>query len=196
MEGTCNLSEIFKQMAMSAKLLGTPIYEIKTSWMGPNELKQANYALQSLPKGLKFLCVVPPSESPKVMGLVGIHDPDALWTSVVQPTTAGVGRRARTRGPWSIIYGWCTTGWAWCVTDVMIACPQWLTLSATMAGRTVTNLGKEISMSQPHCSNQHRKQNRHISGSKQGGQGRMVYTRLSYWENPYLLLQPWRRTSR
>ena len=38
----------------------------------------ANYALRSLPKGLKFLRAVPPSESPKVMGLVGIHDPDAL----------------------------------------------------------------------------------------------------------------------
>ena len=29
-------------------------------------------------KGLKFLQAVPPSESPKVMGLVGIHNPDAL----------------------------------------------------------------------------------------------------------------------
>ena len=37
-----------------------------------------NYALQSLPNGLKFLHAVPPSESPKVMRLVGIHDPDAL----------------------------------------------------------------------------------------------------------------------
>ena len=46
--------------------------------MGPDELRQANYALRSLPKGLRFLCAVPPSESLKVMGLVGIHDPDAL----------------------------------------------------------------------------------------------------------------------
>ena len=65
-------------MATSTYLLGTSIHEIQASWTGPNELKQANYALQSLPKGLKFLCVVPPSKSPKVMGLVGIHDPDAL----------------------------------------------------------------------------------------------------------------------
>ena len=34
--------------------------------------------MQSLPKGLKFLRVVPTLESPKVMGLVGIHDPDTL----------------------------------------------------------------------------------------------------------------------
>ena len=65
-------------MAARADLLGTSIDEIQASWTGPDELKQANYALQSLPKGLKFLQVVPPSESPKVMGLVGIHDQDAF----------------------------------------------------------------------------------------------------------------------
>ena len=77
-DGTHNLSEIFKQMAMSTNLLGTSIHEIQASWMGPDKLKQANYALWSLPKGLKFLPVVPLSESPKVMGLVGIHNLDAL----------------------------------------------------------------------------------------------------------------------
>ena len=77
-EGTHNLSEILKQMATSIKLLGTSIYEIQASWMGPDELKEVNYALRSLLEGLKFLCVVPPSESSKVMVLVGIHDPDAL----------------------------------------------------------------------------------------------------------------------
>ena len=77
-EGTCNLSEIFLQMATNATLLGTSIHKIQASWMGPDKLKQANYALRALPKGLKFLHAVPPSESPKVMGLMGIHDPDAL----------------------------------------------------------------------------------------------------------------------
>ena len=64
---------------MSASLLGSNIYEIQASWTGPEDLKQANYALWCLLKGLKFLRAVPTSESPKVMGLVGIHDPDALW---------------------------------------------------------------------------------------------------------------------
>ena len=77
-DGNCNLSEIFWQMATNAKLLGTSIHKIQASWMGLEELKQANYALRPLPKGLKFLCAVPPSESPKVMGLMGIHDLDAL----------------------------------------------------------------------------------------------------------------------
>ena len=77
-EGTCDLSQVFMQLTTSTKLLGTSIYEIQVSWMGPDELRQANYALRSLPKGLKFLCALPPSESPKVMGLEGIHDPDSL----------------------------------------------------------------------------------------------------------------------
>ena len=76
-DGSCDLSIIFKKLAVSASLLGTAIYEIQSSWTGPEELKQANYTLQCLPKGLKFLWAVPTSESPKVMGLKGIHDPDA-----------------------------------------------------------------------------------------------------------------------
>ena len=58
--------------------LGLAIYKIQEVWKGPDELWQANYALRALPKGLKFLQAVPPSESPKVMGLVGLHNPDAL----------------------------------------------------------------------------------------------------------------------
>ena len=77
-EGTCDLSEVFKWMATSTELLGTSIYENQVSWTGLDELRQANYALRPLPKNLKFLCVVPPSESPKCMGLVVIHDSDAL----------------------------------------------------------------------------------------------------------------------
>ena len=69
---------MFKHLAIRAGLLGTSIYEMQSPWTGPEELKQANYILLSLPKGLKFLQAVPPSESPKGMGLMGIHDPDAL----------------------------------------------------------------------------------------------------------------------
>ena len=112
-------------MATNAKLLGTSIHEIQASWMGLEEIKQANYTLRALPKGLKFLHAIPPSESPKVMGLMGIHDPD-------------MERRARMRGPWSITYELCTAGWAWCATDVMIAHLQHLTLSTDNASRTVT----------------------------------------------------------
>ena len=77
-DGNCDLSGMFKHLTTSAGLLGTSIYETQSPWTGPEELKQANYILLSLPKGLKFLWAVPPSESPKVKGLMGIHDPDAL----------------------------------------------------------------------------------------------------------------------
>ena len=77
-EGMCDLSEVFRHMTKTAELLGLAIYEIQEVWNGPDQLQQANYTLRSLPKGLNFLQAVPPSESPKVMGLVGIHDLDAL----------------------------------------------------------------------------------------------------------------------
>ena len=78
MEGMHDLSEVFRHMAKTAKLFGSAIYKIKEVWEVPDELWQANYALSALPKGLRFLRAVPLSESPKVMGLVGIHDPDTL----------------------------------------------------------------------------------------------------------------------
>ena len=66
------------------------------------------------------------------------------------------------RGPWSITYGWCTTGWAWCATNVMIAHPQCPTLSIAMAGRIVANPDRKTPMSQFHLSNYQKKQN-HLS---------------------------------
>ena len=78
-DSTDDLSNIFRELAEGAGLLGESIHEIQLSWDGPEELKHTNYALQSLPKGLRFLRVVPNMESLKVMGLKGIHDSDALW---------------------------------------------------------------------------------------------------------------------
>ena len=81
-DNTDDLSNIFRELAEGAGLLGKSIYEIQLSWDGPEELKHANYSLQSLPKELRFLRPVPTTESPKIMGLKGIHDPDALWCFV------------------------------------------------------------------------------------------------------------------
>ena len=77
-DGTNDLSKIFRELAEGASLLGEAIHEIQLSWTGPGELKQANYALHSMPKGLRFLRAVPTMESPKVMGLMGIHNSNAL----------------------------------------------------------------------------------------------------------------------
>ena len=76
---TDDLSDIFRELAQGTGLLGESIHEIKLSWDGPEELKHANYVLWSLPKGLKFLRAVSFKESPNIMGLKGIHDPNALW---------------------------------------------------------------------------------------------------------------------
>ena len=62
MENTHDLSDV--HMAQTAKLLGSAIYEIKE--LGRDQ--QANYALRTLPKGLKFLRAVPPSRVPKGYG--------------------------------------------------------------------------------------------------------------------------------
>ena len=40
-----DLSDIFKELARGAGLLGKSIYEIQLLWDGPEELKHANYAL-------------------------------------------------------------------------------------------------------------------------------------------------------
>ena len=56
---TDDLSDIFKELAEGADLLGKSIHELQLSWEGPEELKHANYSLHSLPKGLRFLRVVP-----------------------------------------------------------------------------------------------------------------------------------------
>ena len=73
-----HLSEIFRELSQGTGLLGESIHELQWSWDGPEELKHSNYVLWSLPKGLKFLRAVSTKESPKVMGLKGIHDSDAL----------------------------------------------------------------------------------------------------------------------
>ena len=76
---TDDLSKIFRELAQGAGLLGESIHKIQLSWSRLEHLKHANYVLWSLPKGLKFLRAVSTKESPKVMGLKGIHDSDVLW---------------------------------------------------------------------------------------------------------------------
>ena len=73
-----DLSDIFKGLAQDAGLLGKSIFKILRLWEGLEHFKQANYVLQSQPKGLRFLRAVSTRESPKEMGLKGIHDPEAL----------------------------------------------------------------------------------------------------------------------
>ena len=75
---TEDLSDVFKELAQEAGLLDESIFELQLSWKGPEHLQQANYVFQSQPKGLRFLRAVSVKESPKEMGLKGIHNPEAL----------------------------------------------------------------------------------------------------------------------
>ena len=51
-------SNIFRELAQEAGLLGEPIFKIQKSWEGLEHLKQANYVFHSQPKGLRFLRAV------------------------------------------------------------------------------------------------------------------------------------------
>ena len=122
-DGTRDLSDVFKELAKSTGLLGEAIYEIQLSWTGPEELKQANYALQSLPKGLRFLRVVPTSESPKVMGLMGIHDPNALQHYAGYTYCPWCGKEGQNEG--TVVNHLRTTHyWLGLVCDWCFGCPS------------------------------------------------------------------------
>ena len=56
-------------MIVSVNLLDSEIYKIQEVWTGQKDLRCANDALKSLPKGLQFFHTMCPSELPKVMGL-------------------------------------------------------------------------------------------------------------------------------
>ena len=120
-DGTCDLSGMFKHLAMRAGLLGTSIYETQSPWTGPEELKQANYILLSLPKGLKFLWAVPPTESPKVMGLMGIHDPDALDEFGSVTYCPWCGKEGQNKGM-VVNHLWTTHYWLGLVCDRCYGC--------------------------------------------------------------------------
>ena len=65
-------------MIKFANLLGSDIHKIQEAWTGQEDLQYANDVLKTSPKGLWFFCPISSSESPKVMGLKGIHHMDAL----------------------------------------------------------------------------------------------------------------------
>ena len=110
LDGNHNLSGTFKHLATSAGLLGTSIYETQSPWTGPEELKQANYVLLSLPKGLKFLQAVPPQNLLRSWDWWVSMTQVPSATSAVWPTAPGVGRRVKMKGWWSTTYGLHTTG--------------------------------------------------------------------------------------
>ena len=77
-ETSHDLSDVFQDMILHVSHLDSQIYEIQEARTGWEDLQYANNALRTLPKGLQIFHPVSPLESPKVMGLTGAHNPDAL----------------------------------------------------------------------------------------------------------------------
>ena len=109
-EGTHDLSEVFRQMAKSTKLLGSAIYEIRRygqGWMNCGKL--------TMHRGLYQKTSSSSMQYPHL-------NPQRLWdwwaymtqmplaTSMAWPTVPGVGRRARMRGQLLTTCKWCTMG--------------------------------------------------------------------------------------
>ena len=65
-------------MATSANLMGSEIYEVWEVWTGQKDLRATHHMAKTFPKNICFFRVVPPMESPKIMGLKEIHSPKAL----------------------------------------------------------------------------------------------------------------------
>ena len=73
-----DLAGLFWEMIASVGLLDSEIYEIQEVWTEKEDFWYPNDVLKLLPEGLQFFCPIFPSELPMVMGLKGVHHPDAL----------------------------------------------------------------------------------------------------------------------
>ena len=65
-------------MVSSACLLDSSIFKVQDTRYGRMDLRAANWAVRNFPKHIHFFRFVSPLESPKIMGLLDIHSPDAL----------------------------------------------------------------------------------------------------------------------
>ena len=61
-----------------AGLTDTDIHQVQYQWQGKKELHTANHMVRGSVKDLCYFWLVLPTESPKIMGLKGIHSPEAL----------------------------------------------------------------------------------------------------------------------
>ena len=73
-----DLSSTFWDMVSSMNLLGTKIHEVQEEWCGWQELKTTNRTTKASQRGIHFFRLVVPTELPKIMGLEGIHLPEAM----------------------------------------------------------------------------------------------------------------------
>ena len=77
-EETYKLTQVFKELAEMAGLLGTEVYPVHNQWVGRKELCSTCHMVRGSAKDLHFFATVAPLKSPKIMGLCDIHSPEAL----------------------------------------------------------------------------------------------------------------------
>ena len=58
--------------------MDTEIHQVQDQWQGKKELCTANCTAMRSTKDVHYFWVASPTESPKIMGLKGIHSPEAL----------------------------------------------------------------------------------------------------------------------
>ena len=97
-EGSHDLSGLFWEMITSANLLDSELYEIQEFWTRQKDLQYAHHVMKSTLKGLWFFHLMFPPELPKVMGLKGIHHPDALCCHVGLSYCPWCGKKGQNKG--------------------------------------------------------------------------------------------------
>ena len=81
-EGSHDLSCTFQDMATTAGLMGSEVHKVQEVWTGWKDLQATHYMAKGSPKGIQFFWMVPPTKSPKIVGLRRIHSPKALHRQV------------------------------------------------------------------------------------------------------------------
>ena len=96
-EVTCELTDIFREMAEMVGLLGSEVHLVQDQWKGRKELCSANCTVRGSAKDLHYFRVVSPLESPKIMGLGASTPPrlSSIWPA--SHSAHGVERRGRMR---------------------------------------------------------------------------------------------------
>ena len=105
-EDTYELTEVLKELAEMAGLLGTEVYPVHDQWMGRKELCSAYHAVRGTAKDLHFFRTVVPLEFPKIMGLWGIHSPEALKQQVGLSFCPWCGKEGQNEG--AVVNHLCT----------------------------------------------------------------------------------------
>ena len=83
-----------------AGLLGTDVYPVHDQWVGRKELHSIYHVIRGSAKDLHFFRMVVPLKSLKIMGLWGIHSPEALKQQAGLSFCPWCGKKGQNQGPW------------------------------------------------------------------------------------------------